>query len=210
MRLFGFDIVKCSKAQRQELDTYKQVVRELNDRLVGYLDLIINLLNMKDEESFDEEACMQLLFEHTETVCKLIILYDANRFAIPITNVSILQRMNQMREHAGMLQNAMIHHMGMASNQQEYDAEEDEYEETNVRYENIENRYQSSIRHMEKILFADINRMISIIQYDLFRIIFGVDILRDNKKRQMRMRGRPDFEVKIFNHFDSNKSNGGN
>lgn len=210
MRLFGFDIVKCSKAQRQELDTYKQVVRELNDRLVQYLDLITGLLNKGYKEPFDEEACVQLLFEQTETVCKLIILYDANRFAIPITNVSILQRMNQMREHAGMLQNAIIHHVGMVNSQQEYDAEEEEYEETDIRYENIENRYQSTVRHMEKILFADINRMLSIIQYDLFRIIFGVDILRDNKKRQMRMRGKPDFEVKIFNHFDSNKSNGGN
>lgn len=210
MRLFGFDIVKCSKAQKQELDTYKQLVRELHDRLVDYLNLITNLLNMEDEESFDEEVYVQLLFEHTETVCKLIILYDANRFAIPITNVAILQRMNQLREHAGMLQNAMIHHIGMVSNQQEYDAEEDDYEETNVQCEDIERRYQSSIRHMEKILFADINRMMSIIQYDLFRIIFGVDILRDNKKRQMRIHGNPDFEVKIFNHFDSNKSNGGN
>lgn len=203
MRLFGFDIVKCSKAQRQELDTYRQVVRELNDRLVQFLDFIVKLINMDYNEPIDEAAYVQLLFEQTETVRKLIILYDANRFAIPITNVSILQRMNQLREHAGMLQNAMIHHMGMVSNQQEY-------EETNVQYENIENRYQSSVRHMGKILFADINRMISIIQYDLFRIIFGVDILRDNKKRQMRMRGKPDFEVKIFNHFDSNKSNGGN
>ena len=209
MRLFGFDIVKCSKAQKQELDTYKCVVQELNDRLVQFLDFIANLIGIEDPESIDEEACVQLLFEQVETICKLIILYDSNRFAIPITNLSMLQRMNELREHAGMLQSAMIHHVSMLSNrEQENDDEEDE--ETTIRYDNMDRHYYSSIRHMEKIVFADINRIISVIQYDLFRIIFGVDILRDYQKRQKRIKGKPNFEVKVFNHFESNKSNGGN
>lgn len=209
MRLFGFDIVKCSKAQKQELDTYKCVVQELNDRLVQFLDFIANLISIEDPESIDEEACVQLLFEQVETICKLIILYDSNRFAIPITNLSMLQRMNELREHAGMLQSAMIHHVSMLSNR-EQENDDDEDEETTIRYDNMDRHYYSSIRHMEKIVFADINRIISVIQYDLFRIIFGVDILRDYQKRQKRIKGKPNFEVKVFNHFESNKSNGGN
>ena len=220
MKLFGLDIVRCSKLDQQELNTYKKIVQELNDRLIQYLDFLSTLMNYQtgdyddeeenndEEQILNEEACVQLLFEHTETVCKLIIMYDQNKFSLPITDVSMLQRMNHMREHAGLIQTAMIQHQTMLQQRQ---VDESEYSDSvESQYDQVEERYQASILHMERILFADINKMISVIQYDLFRIIFGVDIIRSHYKIKKRPPNKPDFEVKVYNRFYQNKSNGGN
>ena len=199
------------------MESYKLVVQELYDKLSEYLDFLAHILDRNDDEDINEEAVVQALFECTETVCKLIIIYDQNKFSVPITAISILNKMNEMRNHAGELQNYMLHHVTMLSQKEYMESkygDEDEYEEElsdiKMQSESIEKKYQRTLMHLCKILFADVNRMMSIIQYDLFRIIFGVDIIRSYHKNVRLPHGKPDYEVRIFNRFDSNKSNGGN
>jgi hypothetical protein len=221
LKIFGWDIQRVSKLERQELESYKMIVKELYDRLSEFLDFISQLMQrdtlLEKDQTLNEEACVQMLFERVETICKLIILYDQNKFSIPITSIPILNKMNEMRDHAGKLQNYMIHHVAMLNRKEYVESQyedEDEYQEeiSNIQTESndIEMKYQRTLQHLLKILFADINRMISVIQYDLFRILFGVDIIRSYHTKCRTPHGRPDYEVKIFNRFDSNKSNGGN
>lgn len=228
MRIFGLDIVRCSKRDHEELETYKLVTNELYDRLVEFLGFIGGLLDVTNVDEEQTEAIIQQLFERVETVSKLIILYQQNKFSMPITAVSILQYMNQFREHAANLQNLMLHYAIAEANIDNFDSdqEEIEYEETGdgifiehespyaqqmyCDFENTQKKYIKSRKHLLKILFADVNKMVSMVQYDQFLILFGVDIIRSYRvDRRHAKQKKPDYEVKIFNHFKSNKSNGG-
>ena len=228
MRIFGLDIIRCSKRDQEELDTYKLVTNELYDRLVEFLGFIGGLLDVTNVEEEQTEAIIQQLFERVETVSKLIILYQQNKFSIPITAVSVLQYMNQFREHASRLQNLMLHYAIAEANIDNFDSgqEEIDYEDTGDGifnehespyaqqmyrdFENVQKKYMKSRKHLLKILFADVNKMVSIVQYDQFLILFGVDIIRAHRVDMTHAkRKKPDYEVKIFNHFKSNKSNNG-
>jgi hypothetical protein len=90
----------------------------------------------------------------------------------------------------------------------EHDEYEEEYAEIRDEYEDVNVKYYKARDHLAKVLYSDITAMLSVVQYDFFQIIFGVDIIRDRKKRTKVPKGKPAFEVRIFNEIKSN--NGGN
>ena len=49
MKLFGWDIQRVSKLERQELESYKMIVKELYDRLSEFLDFISRSNNQTRE-----------------------------------------------------------------------------------------------------------------------------------------------------------------
>lgn len=206
MRIFGLDIQRCSKTDIEQLGVYKLVVNELFDRLVTYLDLMSAMINDKTE--IEEDAAIQLMFQHVETITKLVMLYQDNKFSTPLTNVSICKKMEALRQQSGALQELMLYHMNTQSRinryEQEHDEEEEDEEYSTIKdeYDDVNSRYYQQRSHQCKMIFADINRMISIIQYDVFKLIFGVDIIRDfyNNKRR---KGKPAFMVKIYNNYRS-------
>lgn len=223
MRLFGFDIIRCSKKDAQELAVFKATTNELYDRLVEYLSFIGGTLTDDyDVDGENTEAVVQQIFERTETVSKLMILYQQNKFSRPITAVSMMQYLDQFRQHAGNVQQLMLHYVITKSNIEQFDEDidddDDEYEDEmspfvqNVHqdFDRVKKKYAKSRQHLLKILFADINKLISMIQYDQFLIIFGVDILRMYKaETKHRLHGKPDYVVKVYNKFLSNKNDGG-
>lgn len=210
MRIFGFDIVKTCKLEQKELESYKVVTQELYNRLLDTLNLLGNIIDSSDE-SMDDELLLQMLFEHVETICHLILIYDQNIFSTPITAVSITQNMNRLRTNTSNLQNVIMRHQ-MAVDRLQYanmNFDEDCEETLNDledRMDGINERYFKIRKSLLKILFADVNRLISIIQYDLFLIIFGVDILREHRRqKKMKLKKKPNYEVKIFNNIESYK-----
>ena len=208
MKLFGFDIVRCSKADYQELNTYQTTTIELYNRLVEYGDFIARIIGKYDD---NEEVVLQMIFERTETCCKLILLYMANKYSIPITSLSVSTRMSQLRQHASQLQQYILQHLTVQSRMDEHnedDEYEEEYAEIRDEYEDVNVKYYKARDHLAKVLYSDITVMLSVVQYDFFQIIFGVDIIRDRKKRTKVPKGKPAFEVRIFNEIKSN--NGGN
>lgn len=210
MRIFGLDIVRCSKLDKQQAKQYKQIVMELYNRLLECLDYLVSLMDTKD---IDEGGAIQLLFERTETISNLIIMYRKNKFAVPFTSVAALSVMNNFREHAGMLQSIMVKHLQTEQHledlQKRYtdDLEQDkEYQDLYEEYTEVDEKYIRTRRHHLRMLFADLNKLISVVQYDLFRVIFGVDIIRDRNCKLPK--GKPNFQVNLYNKFDSDE--GGN
>jgi len=210
VRLFGLDIVRCSKRDINEEQVYKKTVVELYNHIVDFLEMLEDLMD-PEYQQFDEEQLVQLMFQKTETICKLIIMYEHNKFSTPITAVSILMKMNQLREHASDLQNFMLHHVAAQNHVEDFEQNyEDEYQEEvkdiRQQYQDVNQKYWRTKRHMLKILIADINRMASIVQYDLFKVIFGVDIIRTHKQRHKLPHGVPEFKVQIYQDLNQNQS----
>lgn len=214
MRLFGFDIIRCTKQDYQELETYKLTTTELYNRLVEFGDFTAGIIGNRRED-VSEDALLQMIFERTETCCKLILLYEQSKFSIPITAIAVSTRMNQLRQHASHLQHFILRHVSLQSRMEQFEEDHDEHEydeeysEVKEDYRGVDNRYYRARDHMAKVLYSDITAMLSVVQYDFFQIIFGVDILRDRKQRKKMPSGKPNYEVKIFNTIKSNKSNDG-
>ena len=212
MRIFGFDIVRCSKADQQEANALTGVVVDLYNNLTTFLEWLNGLL----DEHEREDEMIRMMYEFTEIISKLMMVYHDNKFSTPLTSVSMMNRINELKSNVANIQKIVIVHFQAKKTFEELNklyedgmVPESKYHEMVDQYESSDSGYEDSLIHSIKLLYADVNTLIPIIQYDLIRIIYGVDLVRAHHRYQKQYRDNQKwksvYEIKVMNECESRR-----
>lgn len=212
MRIFGLDITRCSKVDRREEQVFIKTVTDVYDILCSFMAYIDKTII----DHSNEPEIIQTTYEFSETMTKLLMIYDDNKFSVPITSVGIIQKLQQIRMHIAQVQQLVSMHYKVlqrnAQMQQKLDNEELDdsttikYQEVIDQFDHAETVYEESVVSALRLLFADINTTIPIIQYDVMKVMFGVDIVRSYYHNQHVYRSarkwHSEYKFKVINECD--------
>lgn len=212
MRIFGFDIVRCSKADQREAEVLEKVVVDIYNNLVTFLAWLKDLTDEHD----NEDEMIRLMYEFTETISKLMMVYNDNEFSVPLTSIGMMNRMNGLKTNIGNVQKIIMVHFQAKKTFAELEGlyedgkvSETKYNDMMNKYESSDAGYEDSLIHSIKLLYAEVNTLIPIIQYDLIRILYGVDLVRANHRYQKQYRRNQKwksvYEIKVMNECESRR-----
>lgn len=201
IRLFGFEISRISKLEREEEKVFKQSTLALNEMLIDFLKYLGDIYDKHD----DEPSIIQHMFEFIESITSALRIYSENKYASPLTTISMNQRIQIIRTHGMRIQHMVSQHHNTRLHmenfqdmlEEEYE-DDDEYSQIQLEMDHTESHYERTLRSMIRELFADVNATCAVLQYDVFRIIYGVDIVKSYKKKTKLPKGTAEYSIKIF------------
>ena len=198
MRLFGLDIRRIKKEDREEETRFKNVLNALDNTILSTLQLL------SDYDLDDRELVVKLYYS-VETIQTLVILYEDNKFSTLFTDVNLINLVNNLNNRTALLQQSVIKYYSIMDRsearlqemgQDEYDEEVDE--QVNE-FRRIVKGLQGLIEKQIRVTTRDLIAIKTCIQYDSLRVISGVDIVRfyyDNRKRCPK--GKVEYQFKIM------------
>lgn len=198
MRLFGLDIRRIKKEDREEETRFKNVLNALDNTILSTLQLL------SDYDLDDRELVVKLYYS-VETIQTLVILYEDNKFSTLFTDVNLINLVNNLNNRTALLQQSVIKYYSIMDRsearlqemgQDEYDEEADE--QVNE-FRRIVKGLQGLIEKQIRVTTRDLIAIKTCIQYDSLRVISGVDIVRfyyDNRKRCPK--GKVEYQFKIM------------
>jgi hypothetical protein len=198
MRLFGLDIRRIKKEDREEETRFKNVLNALDNTILSTLQLL------SDYDLDDRELVVKLYYS-VETIQTLVILYEDNKFSTPFTDVNLINLVNNLNNRTALLQQSVIKYYSIMDRSEarlqemgldEYDEEADE--QVNE-FRRLVEGLQGLIEKQIRVATRDLIAIKTCIQYDSLRVISGVDIVRfyyDNRKRCPK--GKVEYQFKIM------------
>jgi hypothetical protein len=198
MKLFGLDIRRIKKEDREDEIRFKNVLNALDNTILSTLQLL------SDYDLDDREFVVKLYYS-VETIQTLVILYEDNKFSTPFTDVNLINLVNNLNNRTALLQQSVIKYYSIMDQsearlqemgQDEYDEEVDERVNE---FRRIVKGLQGLIEKQIRVTTRDLIAIKTCIQYDSFRVTSGVDIVRfyyDNRKRCPK--GKVEYQFKIM------------
>lgn len=198
MKLFGLDIRRIKKEDREEETRFKNVLTALDSTILSTLQIL------SDYDLDDREFVVKLYYS-VETIQTLVILYEDNKFSTPFTDVNLINLVNNLNNRTALLQQSVIKYYSIMDRSEarlqemgldEYDEEADE--QVNE-FRRLVEGLQGLIEKQIRVTTRDLIAIKTCIQYDSLRVTSGVDIVRfyyDNRKRCPR--GKVEYQFKIM------------
>lgn len=205
MKLFGFDIIRVKKRDIEQANILKKVVIALSETISDAIECAesINLDNYNQK--------ITILLHQVQVITTLMLLYEENKFAKPFDAVRLVNLQNNISREASTFRQMLIQystlqekvHDVMVIRRQEFLESSDgddmdmewESEKINMTMHNM----QLSLERKQARLVETLIKALSIVQYDIFRITSGVDIIRSCKDlKKMYPRGKAVYEFKMM------------
>lgn len=203
MRLFGFDIIRVKKRDIEQVTVLKKVVIALSDVISDAIECAESI----NSDNYNQKITM--LLQQVQVITTLMLLYEENKFAKPFDAVRLVNLQNNISKEASTFRHMLMQYSTlqekvrdvMIIRRQEYlessdgDDMEWESEKINMTMHNL----QLSLERKQARLIEALIKALSIVQYDIFRITSGVDIIRScNDLKKMFPRGKAVYEFKMM------------
>ena len=210
MRIFGFDIIRCSKADRMEEEEFNQITWKLYD-VLNTISMIIDRRVTCDVETDTE--FIRTIFQYVEDIRSLLKLHQKNKFATSHISVAMMYRLSKFRKHLSVMQKLIL---GQCYARERYTQVNQMYQEQDIanqefdeNFEELEKEYLTIRNRILDSLRSEVVILVSILQYDVYRIIYHVDIVRSTYYHQKRCpKGNPEYTVRIFEEPSDPNDNG--
>ena len=203
MRLFGFDITRVSKLDKTEERVFKTVVVELSNAMLDY-DTFLEHLDL-DHFGTEESSA---LFDIMQTIQSLFNIYENNKFSYPSSCFPYAYHMCEMQKQSAALQKQMsfLHKIQAALATKnafiaaKYGDDEDfeQLEHDDERILDMEEQVMDRTRYMVHKIQTHLDVMQMIIKSDLMKVIMGVDVIRDYRDRQHRMKHANGYDANAY------------
>lgn len=205
MRLFGFDIIRVKKRDIEQATILKKVVIALSDVISDAIGCAesINLDNYNQK--------ITILLHQVQVITTLMLLYEENKFAKPFDAVRLVNLQNTISKEASTFRHMLMQYSTlqekvqdvMIIRRQEYlESSDGDYMDMEWESEKINmtmHHMHSSLERKQARLIETLIKALSIVQYDIFRITIGVDIIRScNDLKKMFPRGKAVYEFKMM------------
>lgn len=203
MRLFGFDIIRVKKRDIEQVTVLKKVVIALSDVISDTISCAESI----NSDNYNQK--ITILLQQVQVITTLMLLYEENKFAKPFDAVRLVNLQNNISKEASTFRHMLMQYSTlqekvrdvMIIRRQEYlessdgDDMEWESEKINMTMHNL----QLSLERKQTRLIEALIKALSIVQYDIFRITSGVDIIRScNDLKKMFPRGKAVYEFKMM------------
>jgi len=203
MRLFGFDIIRVKKRDIEQVTVLKKVVIALSDVISDTIECAESI----NSDNYNQK--ITILLQQVQVITTLMLLYEENKFAKPFDAVRLVNLQNTISKEASTFRHMLMQYSTlqekvrdvMIIRRQEYlessdgDDMEWESEKINMAMHNL----QLSLERKQARLIEALIKALSIVQYDIFRITSGVDIIRScNDLKKMFPRGKAVYEFKMM------------
>ena len=200
MRLFGLDIRRIKKEDREEETRFKNTLNALDGTILSALQLL------SDFDIEDREFIVKLYYA-VETIQSLVIMYEDNKFSTPFTDINLVRLVEGLNNRASFMQQSIIKYYTIIERSgtrlQEMGSDEDDcddyIDERVNEFKEIVESIQRLIEKQVRVITRDLIAIKTCIQYDSLRVTSGVDIVRfyyDNRKRCPK--GRVEYQIKIM------------
>lgn len=205
MRLFGFDIIRVKKRDIEQVTVLKKVVIALSDVISDAIECAESI----NSDNYNQK--ITILLQQVQVITTLMLLYEENKFAKPFDAVRLVNLQNNISKEASTFRHMLMQYSTlqekvrdvMIIRRQEYLESSDgddmdmewESEKINMTMHNL----QLSLERKQTRLIEALIKALSIVQYDIFRITSGVDIIRScNDLKKMFPRGKAVYEFKMM------------
>lgn len=203
MRLFGFDIIRVKKRDIEQVNALKKVVITLSDVISDTISCVESITL----DNYNQK--ITILLHQVQVITTLMLLYEENKFAKPFDAVRLVNLQNTISKEASTFRHMLMQYSTlqekvedvMIIRRQEYIESSDgddmdmESEKINMTMHNM----QLSLERKQARLIETLIKALSIVQYDIFRITSGVDIIRScNDLKKMFPRGKAVYEFKMM------------
>ena len=183
--MFGYRLKFVKKKDLEELDIFEKTVRFINSQVHDMINYIIRI------DTIDPPIQNQLLLDMTG-LNAFVDVYYHNKFSSPSNTFQMFRMLDDMKkrlndisditvECARIAETIKLAHEAEANQDPTFDR--DEFE---TMYKQTIDTANQQIQRLLRRIIADLKNIDIVIEADLFRLIIGVDIIKDYKDRQKR------------------------
>ena len=215
MNIFGFDIIRVKKKERKEASSLVNIVSTLEDCLSDAIDTI-DRLDCTDYDIANKE--IMLLNQQVHSITALMFLYEENKYARLFQIIKISDATLSLEKNVSMLndmvfkylsiKNRLEHVRGQVHDDDDDDDDcDDDYKSfmfkhlTGDRFDKLESfvdEMEECVVNQKIIVTRLLLDCLTAIQYDIFRIASGVDIIRSHKRlKQIFPKDTAVYEIKM-------------
>ena len=200
IRTFGYRIKIVKNKDLQELELFEKSVRAINQQTND----MINFLH--SNFVLDENACHQFTVD-IDGLHKFVDIYVNNKFSLPHAGLNLYHLIDEMRKQFSTIfevgsQLAKVAEYGVRA-KQEIESGDPTFDpdEFQVEYNDAMRVGNETLAKSFKVIEMSLHRINLVIEGDLIKIKFGVDIIDDYKKRQKRLPKNKDLMTEFIVRF---------
>ena len=180
--LFGYKLKLVKKKDLDELEQFDRIVRIINQQVYDMVNYITKL------EKVDIPIQNQLVLDITG-LNTFVDIYFHNKFSSPSSSLLMLKMTASIMKHLKGIMNvtgkcASIVKKAKRSQSEDFNCFDDD--DFNYRYREIMDDANRLISGYLLSIVTDLKNISIVVEPDLFRLVLGVDIIKDYKDRQKR------------------------
>lgn len=183
--MFGYRLKFVKKKDLEELEIFEKSVRFINSQVHDMINYILHLDHM------DPPTQQQLLLD-VSGLNAFVDIYYHNKFSSPSNTFQMFKMIDDMKMRLNDISDITLECSKISESVKlacEAEANHDpsfDREEFETLYKQTVNTANQQIRRLLRRIIADLKNIDIVIEADLFRLIIGVDIIKDYKDRQKR------------------------
>lgn len=198
MKLWKWDIRSIKK--EDEFEAHR--LGEILETLSAAIEDTITLMECVD---VNDDSLITKVYYMANSIKTFIIMYEENKFSRPFTTINLIQTMEQANNKMCAFQQMLIRYKTVNTKivphlqEKMFELYDDNILDTDMGIHNTIVQLEKHIRFQANLITRDLIALKVAIQYDVFRIASGVDIVRSHYELKKRYpRGKAKFHVDIM------------
>ena len=206
MKFLFWDVVSIKKQDQQEAQRFVNTVHALIEIITDGLDTMETI----HEYGYDTMTHMNELLFNIQTIKTLTVLYEDNKFSRPFASIKLINlngvMESQLKRYHAMISRYQFLQSQVAFARKQVQPIMDEYEECDnefeTKFQNMDTQLDNiclAIGKQHDALTSTMLKLLTAVQYDMFRITSGVDIIRSHRSLNKRFpNGKAIYEFKMI------------
>jgi hypothetical protein len=172
MRILGFEIRRAKKEDYRRSKDFEKVTIAMYENLKEAIEFFENI-------DLEDTDCLSSVFIYVNTIRNYCTLYEDNKFSRPIATVKLISEANDLAVYCKNLQTMIIKYAeskDLIENKIKRSEDNDENNEYAYDAEELLRKMFTQMDVQRRIVIKTLVEIFVCIQYDVFRILLGVDI----------------------------------
>jgi hypothetical protein len=172
MRILGFEIRRAKKEDYKRSKDFEKVTIAMYENLKEAIEFFENI-------DLEDTDCLSSVFIYVNTIRNYCTLYEDNKFSRPIATVKLISEANDLAVYCKNLQTMIIKYAeskDLIENKIKRSEDNDENNEYAYDAEELLRKMFTQMDVQRRIVIKTLVEIFVCIQYDVFRILLGVDI----------------------------------
>jgi hypothetical protein len=169
MRILGFEIRRAKKEDYRRSKDFEKVTIAMYENLKESIVFFENL-------DLEDTDCLSSVFIYVNIIRNYCTLYEDNKFSRPIATVKLISEANDLAVYCKNLQTMIIKYAeskNLIENKIKHSEENSDYV---YDAEKLLEKMFTQMDLQRKVVIKTLVEIVVCIQYDVFRILLGVDI----------------------------------
>lgn len=194
MFTFGYKLQLVKESDLKEYDLFEKSVYAIHQQTNDFVQWLSNGFTL------DENTVHQLAVD-IEGLHTFIDVYFENKYSSPSSTMMMFNKIDVIRKTAGRMIDVIMEVRKIETIRSKANEEVTESEDFQITYKRAIDSAMRQMRSLTNTMIDSLKGIHVVIESDLIRLILGVDIMKEHKKRCKRLPKDKELMTDFFVHF---------